>query len=142
MSQKYVPKALRELITNQAKSRCGYCLSQQVILGFPMEFDHLIPQSLGGLTTEDNLWLACSGCNDAKNNRLAVLDTESDQLVSLFNPRIQIWSEHFSWNEEGDTIIGLTAVGRATVAALRLNRPLLVNARNLWVSWGLHPPKD
>ncbi len=88
------------------------------------------------------LWLACSYCNDAKNNRVVVLDPESGELVSLFNPRQQIWKEHFAWTEQGDTLIGLTPIGRATIVALSLNHRILVNARKLWVSWGIHPPKD
>lgn len=32
----------------------------------PMEIDHIIPEALGGLTEEDNLWLACPLCNEHK----------------------------------------------------------------------------
>ena len=42
------------------------------------------------------------------------------------------------WTE----IIGLTATGRATIAALRLNNPEIVAARSLWVQAGWHPPRD
>ncbi len=60
MSDAYIPKALRETVVAQAHHRCGYCLTSEAIVGTPMEIDHLIPQSLGGLTDEDNLWLARS----------------------------------------------------------------------------------
>ncbi len=53
-------KALRRLVAAQAKQRCGYCLSPQRITGTPMEIEHLVPESAGGLTTEANLWLASS----------------------------------------------------------------------------------
>ena len=142
MSSKYIPKALRLAVAEQAKHRCGYCLTQEAVSGFEMEYDHLVPQALGGQTLEDNLWLACSYCNDAKNKRLVVLDPESGELVNLFNPRTQKWAEHFEWVEEGEKIIGLTPVGRATVVALSLNRPVVVIARKLWASWGKHPPTD
>jgi hypothetical protein len=62
--------------------------------------------------------------------------------MALFNPRRQIWREHFAWTPEGDRIIGLTAVGRATTVALNLNRPALVKARQVWVAAGWHPPQD
>jgi hypothetical protein len=62
--------------------------------------------------------------------------------VSLFNPRQQRWRDHFAWNEDSTTIIGLTACGRATVVALRLNHPLIVAARSIWASVDQHPPKD
>jgi 5-methylcytosine-specific restriction endonuclease McrA len=107
-----------------------------------MEIDHIIPESLGGLTEESNLWLACSLCNDHKGDRIAALDPETGELVQLFNPRYQLWNEHFIWTQRGELIIGVTPTGRATVAALNINRPTLVRSRRLWVSVGWHPPKE
>jgi 5-methylcytosine-specific restriction endonuclease McrA len=74
MSQVYIPKALREKVTTQAKYRCRYCLSQELVTGTAMEFDHLIPLADGGQTVEENLWLACSTCNDTKNKRRTAID--------------------------------------------------------------------
>src|SRR5262245_9317297 len=142
MSQTYIPKALRDRVAAQARHRCGYCLTAEAVVGAPMELDHVIPESLGGRTEEENLWLACSLCNDHKAGRIAALDPLSGEVVRLFNPRMQVWAEHFRWSEAGDRIIGLTPVGRATVVALNLNRPSLVKARQAWVSVGWHPPKD
>ncbi len=138
----YVPKAMRERVAAPARHRCGYCLTSAAIVGAPMEIDHIVPRSLGGLTEEENLWLACSLCNEHKGNRIVGLDVLTDQIVPLFNPRRQSWSEHFAWTGEGDRIVGLTAIGRATVVALNLNRPALVKARQAWVMAGWHPPKD
>ena len=107
-----------------------------------MEIDHIVLQSLGGLTEEENLWLACSLCNDHKSDRFAALDPLTGDVVRLFNPRNQVWREHFVWAEAGDRMVGLTPEGRATVVALNLNRPSLVGARQAWVSVGWHPPKD
>lgn len=142
MSHTYVAKSLRDRVAHQAGYRCGYCLTAEAIVGTPMELDHLIPEALGGLTEEDNLWLDCSLCNDCKSGRIAALDPETGDMVRLFNPRHQVWSEHFRWTPEGDRILGFTATGRATVAALRMNRPALVRARQLWVQVGWHPPQD
>ena len=142
MSRTRVPKLLREKVEATAKHRCGYCLSAAAIVGAPMEIDHLVPESLGGLTEEENLWLACSLCNDHKSDRVSALDPITGEFVRLFNPRHQEWNEHFGWTGAGDRIVGLTPIGRATVAALHLNRPSLVKARQLWVAVGWHPPKD
>jgi len=142
MSQAYISKVLRERISAQARHRCGYCLTQEAVVGVQMEIDHLIPEVFGGLTHEKNLWLACSPCNDAKGSRIAALDAVSGEVVRLFNPRDQLWSEHFAWSVKGDLIIGLTSIGRATVQALKLNRASLVMARQLWVTVGWHPPRD
>ncbi|MBC8447685.1 MAG: HNH endonuclease, partial [Chloroflexi bacterium] len=95
----------------------------------------------GGLTEEDNLWLACSLCNENKGIRTVALDPLTGEMAPLFNPRRQVWQEHFAWIAEGDRIIGLTAIGRATVIALNLNRLSLVKARQVWVAAGWHPPK-
>jgi len=142
MSKSYIPKALRERVEKQAQHHCGYCRSQADVVGAPMELDHLLPEALGGLTVEENLWLACTLCNCYKNDRIAALDPETGELVRLFNPRLQRWNEHFAWTPEGDQIIGQTLTGRATVSALKLNRSTLVRARRRWVSAGWHPPSD
>ena len=142
MSRDYVPKNLRERVAIQAGHRCGYCRTSAFLVGTMFEIDHIIPESFGGQTEEENLWLSCPTCNGHKSNRIAAVDPATGELVRLFDPRRQAWSEHFTWNESGDEIIGSTPVGRATVSALQLNRTVLVYARSLWVRWGCHPPED
>jgi len=51
-------------------------------------------------------------------------------------------SQHFTWTQNGTPVIGLTAIGRATVSALKLNGAFLVEARRWWVKAGWHPPAD
>jgi hypothetical protein len=142
MSRTRIPAWLRERVAKTARYRCGYCLSCEAVVGSPMEIDHLIPEAMGGLTEEVNLWLACSLCNDHKADRIAALDPLSGEVVRLFNPRQQSWCDHFRWTALGDRIVGLTPTGRATVVALNLNRPSQVKARRLWVTVGWHPPDD
>ncbi len=105
-----------------------------------MQIDHIIPESEDGPTTEDNLWLACVSCNTFKGRRIRALDAVTGRHVHLFNPRRQKWKQHFRWSENGTEIIGVTSCGRATVAALRMNHPEIVGARELWVSAGWWPP--
>ncbi|MCP3963375.1 MAG: HNH endonuclease [bacterium] len=142
MSRSYVPAALRQRVAAQARHRCGYCLTSETIAGTPMEFDHLVPESHGGSTTEANLWLACSLCNRHKGQRTAAEDPASGQIVPLFNPRSHDWAEHFAWVDAGTRIAGLTASGRATVRALQLNRPVRQRARQKWIEAGWHPPGE
>ena len=106
----------------------------------PLEIEHLLPEALGGQTRRTNLWAACRQCNVLKSDRVEALDPVTGLAVKLFNPREQRWSEHFAWVEGGARVAGLTATGRATLLALRLNRPLLVRARQRWVAAGWHPP--
>lgn len=142
MSRTYVPKALRERVAAHARHRCGYCLTSEAIVGAPMELDHIIPEALGGLTDEDNLWLACPLCNGHKADRIAAADPDTGETVLLFDPRRQVWAEHFRWASGGQLIVGQTPTGRATIAALAMNRPSLVHARGAWVLVGWHPPQD
>ena len=107
-----------------------------------MQVDHIIPESLGGITEEDNLWLACSLCNEYKSDRIAALDPETSEIVRLFDPRHQQWYDHFAWVAGGERIVGLSPIGRATVIALNLNRPSLIRSRRLWIGVGWHPPDD
>jgi hypothetical protein len=103
--------------------------------------DHVIPLTKGGVDTLDNLALACFHCNRRKSDRLTVLDTFIGTEIPLFNPRRNIWSEHFIWSTDGLFIIGLTPVGLATVEALRLNRERVINIRAADVAVGRHPPE-
>ncbi|HEU5200141.1 MAG TPA: HNH endonuclease signature motif containing protein [Ktedonobacterales bacterium] len=142
MSKTEIPQRLRRKVAEQAKHRCGYCLTQERIIGTEMEVDHIIPEALEGKTEEANLWLACERCNKYKGERIQAPDPETNESVLLFHPRQQRWADHFAWSPEGDHIIGLTPTGRATIMALKLNREKLVQARKLWVNAGWHPPQD
>jgi 5-methylcytosine-specific restriction endonuclease McrA len=113
MSRSFIPQTLRKRVARQARYRCGYCLTQEAVVGTPMEIEHLLPEALGGLTEELNLWLACALC-----------------------------AEHFRWSDQYAVVLGQTPTGRATVVGLHLNRPTLVRARRLWVQAGWHPPHD
>jgi len=90
MSYSYISKKLRQQIAQQAQYRCGYCLSPEILTGAAMEIDHLVPETRGGLTQEDNLWLACHTCNKLKGDKSSALNPETQKAVSIFNPRIQI----------------------------------------------------
>ncbi len=98
--------------------------------------DHINPESKGGETVRENLWLACRRCNEFKGSRTEAVDPVTNETAPLFNPRTQSWNVHFVWSEEGIRVIGLTAVGRATVIALRLNNDEIVASRYLWIQAG------
>jgi len=102
-----------------------------------MHIDHILP---GYGDHPDNLALACASCNLAKYHASEARDSQTGQMVSLFNPRTQLWAEHFAWIDGGRRILGLTATGRATVERLGMNQDRVVNARSLWVQARVHPP--
>jgi 5-methylcytosine-specific restriction endonuclease McrA len=103
--------------------------------------EHIIPKGLGGQTTLENLALACNGCNGAKYTKTEAIDPVNNQVVPLFHPRKDNWLDHFMWNDTCSHIIGLSPTGRATVEALRLNRPNLVSLRRILFDAGKHPPE-
>lgn len=136
----YISETLRQEVIKRARGCCEYCQMQQVVIVF-MEIDHIIPESQGGKTSSENLCLACVGCNGFKLNFQTGIDPETSQEISLYNPRIQKWYEHFSWSADGLNLTGLSPVGRATIERLRLNRAEIRISRQLWVEAGWHPPK-
>lgn len=81
-------------------------------------------------------------CNNYKSDQTTAVDSETDKIVKLFNPRQQKWHEHFKWSEDGVDIIGLTKCGRATVIALQLNNQIAITVRRNWIKAGWHPPEN
>lgn len=131
---------LKNKIRQQARNRCGYCLTPQEIVSICFEIEHLRPIADGGTDEEENLWLACRNCNAFKHAKTHAIDPVTNKEVLLFNPRTQDWKEHFEFSEDKSEIIGKTACGRATVIALRLNYEQAVAARKVWISAGWYPP--
>ena len=142
MSGAYISKELRRKVAEQARHRCGFCLTAELTVGSLMDVDHIVPEAASGLTEENNLWLCCAKCNGHKADKTSGLDPQTGELTNLFNPRTQSWAEHFEWSENGEFIAGRTPVGRATVVTLQLNRAELVASRQLWIRFGIHPPQD
>jgi hypothetical protein len=103
----------------------------------PFQVDHIIASKHGGLTSEDNLALACFYCNTNKGPNIASVDPEIGEVVRLFNPRTDAWTEHFSWH--GPVLSGRTGIGRATVQALRINDLEYVNVRTALMEEGVFP---
>jgi hypothetical protein len=69
-----------------------------------------------------NLAAACVPCNRRKRDHLTGIDPVTGLEHPLFNPRQQLWREHFAFSEDYAEIIGVTPVGRATVSRLEMNR--------------------
>jgi len=119
MSRIYIPVELRQFVIERANGLCEYCLVDQANVFFPHEMDHIIAEQHGGDTLPDNLALACLDCNRQKGPNIASIDPETNELVRLFNPRQDEWSEHFLL--QGFVIQAKTAVGRVTIQILQLN---------------------
>ncbi len=46
----YIPADLRRQVRADAGRRCGYCLSSKMLMGIPLEIEHILPEVAGGLT--------------------------------------------------------------------------------------------
>lgn len=130
----------RAIVGERANGRCEYCQSQERFSPQAFSVEHIVPWAAGGQTVTGNLALACQGCNNHKYTRIDAIDPEIGNVTPLFHPRRQRWTDHFAWDSSATRIIGLTPTGRATVAALNLNRTGLVNLRRVQYALGEHPP--
>jgi len=137
-----VPQALRRRLVAEWRGQCAYCHSVTAVTGARLVVDHIIPEAAGGKTVWENLCVACHSCNEFKGAQVEAEDPVVGTRVRLFHPRRDEWGQHFRWSEDGRRVIGLTAIGRATVAALNLNHPTIAEARRRWARVGWHPPQE
>jgi hypothetical protein len=93
---------------------------------------------MDGPTVFANLAFSCPRCNSNKHDRVEAPDPVTGKRTRLFNPRKQSWREHFEWSlDDPHTLLGRTAIGRATIACLQMNHPEMVAARTNLVFRGL-----
>jgi hypothetical protein len=139
MSAQYISAAKRQRVAIFSDYRCCYCQTSQKIIGPFLEIDHIVPEAKGRTSEDENLALACPMCNSHKADRTEAVDPVTKETVRLFHPRHDHWNDHFAWMENGAMIIGLTAIGRATIDALQMNHPDIIIVRQLWAKVGWHP---
>lgn len=131
------PEAVRNLVDSRASGRCEYCLLDQADAGFPHHIDHVISRKHGGTSHPDNLAFACYLCNRYKGSDIASIRPGTGELVRLFHPRQDRWTEHF--RIAGPVIEPLTDIGVVTAHVLRLNLPARVIERQLLQTLNRYP---
>jgi len=131
----YIPETLRYLVGERAGGRCEYCRLHEDDTFFTHEVDHIYAEKHGGPTVEWNLCIACADCNRNKGSDICSLDPETGDVVALFHPRRDRWSEHFRLSDTG-VIELLTAHGRVTARLLRINRLDVVADRARLIALG------
>ncbi|ETW92344.1 MAG: hypothetical protein ETSY1_44070 [Candidatus Entotheonella factor] len=141
-----VSQLTRRLVRERANRYCEYCHADERWQFIRFTIDHIRPQSAGGSDKADNLALACRNCNERRGNRMTGRDPDSGEMVVLFNPRSQLWSDHFVWDTTRLRIVGQTPSGRATVVLLDLNDDRhdgdVIRIRQRDLLDGYHPPQD
>lgn len=138
MSRK-ISDDVREAVRRRANFLCEYCHTNERWQYVRFTVDHINPNNDDSL---ENLALACFHCNRRKSNNTEFTDVETNEIVSLFNPRKDVWQEHFSWSADGSQIISTTAVGRVTIELLNLNRERILRIRKADVAVNRHPPSS
>jgi hypothetical protein len=137
MTAPSIPSSLRQLVIERTQGKCEYCLIHQDDSIYSHEVDHVIARKHRGETVAENLALSCLSCNRHKGSDLTTFDPLSNEIVPLFNPRRQIWVDHFTL--DGIHIFGITPTGRATVFLLKLNAPTRLAYRQVLIAQGRYP---
>jgi hypothetical protein len=124
-------------VARRAGYICEYCHAPEAVFNLQFEVEHIKPLAAGGDNSESNLALSCRSCNLYKSDNISFLDEITQRKARLFNPRRHIWKNHFQLDYQTGKISGLTAIGRATAACLKMNGKIQVSARIQWVKLGL-----
>jgi hypothetical protein len=132
----------KERVAKRAGNRCEYCQSPEAFALHTFHVEHIIPRVRDGKTTLSNLAFSCAGCNSLKHTKVTGRDPISYEIVSLYHPRQDRWATHFAWSDDLLQLVGLTAVGRATIITLQLNRLGLLNVRRALFAVSAHPPGE
>jgi hypothetical protein len=109
----------RQIVASRANFVCEYCLIAEEDAYFRFQVEHIISRKHGGASELENLALACIFCNRYKGSDIASLTPKTGELVRLYNPRTDHWSEHFRLS--GVIIEPMTKIGEATVRILQMN---------------------
>jgi hypothetical protein len=128
----------RAEVTSRAGHQGEYCRlpTRGQVATFPI--DHVIPRSRNGTNDLDNLALTCPHCNAHKWNEIEAPDNSTGEISRFFNPRKDVWIEHFEWSTTNSwELIGLTSVGRATIDAFRINDADMIALRVLLAEVGV-----
>ena len=128
---------LQRVVRERSQHRCEYCRFPETFAEAPFQVDHVIARQHGGASSLENLVLACCFCNRYKGPNLSGVDSISGRVVPLFHPRRDKWEEHFEW--DGSQLAGRTANARATIQALRLNRPDAIAVRQILMREVVYP---
>jgi len=136
----------REAVRKRARGLCEYCHADEHWQFVKFTIDHIIPQSKEKNNSIENLALACRNCNERRSNLVESADPDSGEIVLIFNPRADLWNDHFMWTDDGVLIVGTTSTGRATIKLLDLNdarhEKRCIRTRRRDIEDGFHPPSD
>ena len=95
-------------------------------------------ESIKGRQFLSNLAYACPHCNQNKGSDIATfVDDENELTTRFFNPRKDIWHDHFEINY--GEILHKSVIGKATVAILDFNQIERIMLRQALISINQYP---
>jgi hypothetical protein len=133
---RYISEKLKKSVAVRAKHRCEYCRIHAEFSYFPFHIEHIISLKHGGLNEIENLAYACQICNFSKGSDIATFLGPVTNLVRFFNPRTDIWTEHFEIDNSG-FVAHISKIGEATIKILELNHPESIIERKEMLRFGL-----
>lgn len=117
----------RDFVRRRAGERCEYCHMPEAAHRLSFHVEHIVASVHRIDDSTDNLAWACPRCNAHKGTNLSTIDPQGGGQVNLFNPRVDRWSDHLAIKDS--IVIGLSAVGRATIQLLQMNAPQRIDLR-------------
>ena len=105
----------RLTVAARADYTCEYCRFREVDDVYLFHVEHIIALQHGGSSDLQNLAYSCQHYNLRKGPNLSGIDPLSGEIVRLFHPRQQAWTDHFRLHD--GRIVGITA----TVQVLAMN---------------------
>lgn len=135
MSYSYIAEEIKRFVKQRAGSCCEYCGEPDFVGLAAHQFDHIISEKLGGDTHEDNLAYCCILCNRHKGSNISSYAGSPRKNIPLFNPRIDVWEEHFYYTDDGN-LNSKTDAGQGTIFVLKINESDRVKDRKIFFEDG------
>ena len=119
---------LRWEVAQRANFRCEYCRIHQDDMFISFEIDHIVAQKHGGGNEIENLAYTCPHCNQHRGTDMVTFIDNYNNIIRLFNPRVDKWGEYFE-----------SKIGKATIKLLKMNDVDLIILRGLLSDLGRYP---
>ena len=116
---RYISENIRSFVAKRAENCCEYCKITEDISLYTFQIDHIISLKHGGKTVVENLAYSCFLCNNSKGSDVGTVFQPDMNFIRLFNPRIDIWDEHFTY--EDCIFHAKSLISEATIKVLKLN---------------------
>ncbi len=133
-----ISPSVRKFVHERAENCCEYCRLASKSVKISFHIDHIIPVKHDGSDDAKNLCLSCYNCNAHKSHDLTGFDPVTGDITRLYDPRKQIWSDHFEIQETMQ-IKGLTSIGRTTIRVLQINLDERIESRQVLAEIGEYP---